>query len=372
MPILAKSHREGSSGKPRRSWSPAWWWGFGLSLFLPAATLAFLLSGPHEIIPALLWTLPTWLLIAADRFGPTEVRQVPASAPRGFFDGLLYALVILQLANVLALGGMVAQLTWNGWGEFWVSVANLAAVRTLVGPDFCCAAIAPAHELIHRRDRRQRRLGRLLLMSVGYDHFYVAHRAGHHPRLGSADDPSTALAGESYGDFVRRSVAAQWRLAWRTEPRSVGRGLLLELACFAGYGLVFGPLALVVLAWQCVVAVRQLEVVNYFQHFGLTLESGHAGATAWHTDSAVSLFLFLGLTRHADHHRRPAVPYPDLRAYDDQPRLAFGYMGMAVWVKNRGEDYRRWAAETLAGRLPEPEAAAPRTVAARYAHPFKR
>jgi alkane 1-monooxygenase len=343
MPILAKTNPEGISGMPRRPWSPSWWWGFGLSLFLPVSTFVFLLSGPHGAISALLWTLPTWFLIAADRFGPNETRAVPASAPRWFFDGLLYVLAVLQVANVLALGLMVSSLAWGTPAELWAGFANLLAVRVLVGPDFCCAAICPAHELIHRRHRWQRLLGRLLLATVGYDHFFVAHRIGHHARLGSQDDPSTARADEDYEAFFRRSLARQWRIAWRSEPRAVLRGVAAELALLAGFGLLFGPLALFMLVYQALVAVRLLEAVNYFQHFGLTLDSGRAGAMAWDSDSAVSLFLFLGLTRHADHHRRPAVPYPDLRALPDGPRLPYGYLGMALWVKNRSAGYRRWA-----------------------------
>lgn len=348
MPILVKTIPEGISASLCRSWSPSWWWGFSLSLFLPVSTLAFLLSGPHPGGTALLWTLPVWALIAADRFGPSETRSVPGEAPRWFFDGLLYVLASLQMANVLALGLMVSNLAWDNAEGILASVANLLAVRVLVGPDFCCAAIAPAHELIHRRRRWQRLLGRLLLVTVCYDHFFVAHRIGHHARLGSRDDPSTARGDETYEVFFRRSCWQQWREAWRQEPRSVLRGLAAELALLAGFGLLFGPLALFMLAYQALVAVRLLEAVNYFQHFGLTLDSGRAAMTAWNSDSAVSLFVFLGLPRHADHHRRPAAPFPELRAVADGPRLPYGYLGMAWWVKNRSSGFRRWALARLA------------------------
>lgn len=360
MPILAKTVPERISGAPRRIRFPSWWWGFGLSLLLPVATLTFLLTGPHPAETALLWTLPVWLLIAADRFGPAETRPVPSEAPRWFFDGLLYVLAALHVANVLALGAMVSGLAFGTAGEIGAGLANLLAVRVLVGPDFCCAAIAPAHELLHRRRRWQRGLGRLLLVTVGYDHFFVAHRLGHHARLGSREDPSTARADEDYEAFFRRSALLQWRLAWRHEPCSVRRGLVGELALLTGFGLLFGPLALCMLVYQALVAVRLLEAVNYFQHFGLTLDSGRAGATAWNSDSAVSLFLFLGLTRHADHHRRPAAPYPDLRALTEGPRLPYGYLGMALWVKNRSASFRRWAAGRLSGVTREVEHAVPK------------
>ncbi len=346
MPILAKTPSLGISGAIRRPPS-LWWLGFGWSLFLPSCTLAFLATGPHGLVPALLGTAPVWILVAADRWGPAERRRVPSHAPAWFFDGLLYALVALQVLNILAMGWMVARLEWGSVSELWVGLANLLSVRILMGTNSCCAAIAPAHELIHRRGKWQRLLGRLLLVTVGYDHFHVAHRRGHHAKLGSHEDPSTAREDESYEAFFRRSLGTQWRIAWRADRRAVQGGLIVELALLAVFAGLFGPLALFMLAYQAAVAVRLLEAVNYFQHFGLTLDSGRSGATAWGNDSAVSLFLFLGLSRHADHHRRPGVPYPELRGLPEGPAMPYGYLGMAFWVKNRSASYRRWAAEHL-------------------------
>lgn len=339
MRILAKT----GSGSLRRIPRPPWWWGFGLSLVLPVSTFTFLASGPHGPIAALLWTSPVWALTVADRYAPPERRGVPATAPRGFFNGLLYTLTLLQVMNLLVLGVMVSRLSWATGPEIGAGLVNLLAIRILVGTTSCCAAIAPAHELIHRGRRWQRWLGRLLLMTVCYDHFFVAHRAGHHARLGSGEDPSTARPDETYLAFLRRSVCGQWRIAWRAGRRAVLHGLAVELLLLAGFGACFGPLALFMLLYQAVVAVKLLEAVNYFQHYGLTLASGRSGAVAWRHDSAVSLFLFLGLNRHADHHRRPAVPYPELRSLPDGPELPCGYLGMAWWIKNRSKGFRRWA-----------------------------
>lgn len=324
-----------------------WWLGFGLSLFLPCCTLSFLLSGPHTALAALAWTAPVWLLIAADRYAPDERRPVPATAPVWFFDGLLYLLAGLQMANIAALGWMVAQLEFTTFAVATVSLANLLATRILAGTNSCCAGIAPAHELLHRRQCWQRWLGRLMLMSVGYDHFFITHRHSHHAHLGSPDDPSTARTSQSYEGFFRESTVRQWHLARQHGRRHMLAGLVAESAWLLGYAWVFGPLALGVWAYQAVVAVRLLEAVNYFQHFGLTLDSERAAGTAWASDSAVSLFLFLGLNRHADHHRRPALPYPQLIPLDDGPRLPYGYLGMALWVKNRNAGYRAWAMQRM-------------------------
>lgn len=339
----------------RPAWRPCpWWSGFTLSLLLPSALLAFLLTGPHRAGAALAWTLPVWLLIAADYWGPAERRNISPSAPRWFFDDLLYALAALQLLNLLAMGLLVSRLGWADGPAIGTSLANLLALRILGGTNACCSVIAPAHELLHRRSHWQRGLGRWLLMTVFHDRFYVAHRIGHHARLGGPEDPSTAQMDESYEAFCRRSLAGQWRMAWRHQPRALLYGLAAELFMAGLYGLAFGGLALFMWGYINVVAVRLLEAVNYFQHFGLTRPAGQARPAAWRCDSAVSLFLFLGLTRHADHHRRPGVRYPELEATGEGPVLPLGYLGMAIWVKNASGSFRRWAVGEgfVAGRRP--------------------
>lgn len=324
-------------------WLPPWWTGYLLSLYFPLATLAFLLTGPHDWWAAALWTLPMWLLVAADLISPAEFRIPPTTSPRWFFDGILYLLSVLQVANVLALGAMVADLSWSSGAAIADSVATLGAVHLMIGPNFVCGAICPAHELIHRRRRWQRRLGRLLLGSVCYDHFAVAHKHFHHAKLGSRDDPSTAFPDEDFESFFRRSASEQIRLAWQSDRFAVVIGCGLEVAWLLAYMGLFGPLAVAVLLSQAYGAVRHLEAVNYFQHYGLTETSGSAPITAWRCHSRVSLFIFVGLTRHADHHRHPGITYPYLRPFRDGPNLPFGYLGTAVMVQRRNSRFRAWA-----------------------------
>jgi alkane 1-monooxygenase len=239
-------------------------------------------------------------------------------------------------------------LTWAGPEEVRYSLINLLALRIVIGTNPCCAAIAPAHELIHRRSPVQRLIGRVMLLTVCYDHFWIAHRVGHHARLGSSLDPSTALGHEGFEEFFRKSVTRQWQVAWRYGSAPMLVGLTLELGLLVGFAVAFGGLAAMFLAYQSLLAVRLLETVNYFQHFGLTRDSTRSGATAWRCDSAVSLFLFLGLPRHADHHRRPAVPFTDLEATDRGPHLPCGYLWAAIWVRNANRSYRTWASAHLA------------------------
>ncbi|MBW2274381.1 MAG: fatty acid desaturase [Deltaproteobacteria bacterium] len=68
--------------------------------------------------------------------------------------------------------------------------------------------IITAHELIHRSRPWEQRLGRLLLCTVLYEHFYTEHLRGHHVRVATPDDPATAHFGEEYESFFRRTLPA--------------------------------------------------------------------------------------------------------------------------------------------------------------------
>lgn len=321
-----------------------WWWGFGMALFLPLCLLGFLLSGPHDAETVLVWLLPVPCLIAIDCLSGPERRMVPSQHAEPFLSVILALIAILAPLNLWALGTFVAQipdsvLAKNGW----VTALDLLALRMLGGTTLCCSVIAPAHELMHRRSRWVRRVARGLLILVFSDVFYFSHGGGHHRHLGGSQDPSTARLGETYPEFFRRSLKTQWQMASRLHPRAFRRGLLIQSLSVLAFALAFGGFAALVWLYLSWVAIRLLEAVNYFQHYGLTTESAVAHHTAWRCDGAVSFFLFLGLTRHADHHRRPMAPFDELRPEEEGPELPMGYLGTAVWVKNHSRSYGRFA-----------------------------
>ncbi|BBL70914.1 hypothetical protein MoryE10_15200 [Methylogaea oryzae] len=322
-----------------------WWSGYLLSLVLPLTSLAFLSGGPWPWWQALAWTLPVWLLIAADWHSPSLRRAPPAGLPRWPFDAILVALGLLQPLNIFAMARLVSLTHWGDAAEVAETLANLTAVRILMGTTSCSAAIAPAHELIHRRALWQRLLGRLLLCTVLYDHFAVSHRRLHHRHVNGEQDPASARPGETYEHFFRRTALLQWRAAWALDRRDAALGATAEALLLAAIGALYGPLALVMFVYQALAAVRLLEAVNYFQHWGL--RGRNPGA--WVCDSAVSLFVFLGLPRHADHHRHALKPYQTLRCDDQGPKLWAGYLCMALLVKNRCHVFRAKADAQLAG-----------------------
>jgi alkane 1-monooxygenase len=91
--------------------------------------------------------------------------------------------------------------------------------------------------------------------------------------------------------------------------------------------------------WQALVAVWQLELVNYVEHYGLTrkhLGGGRYEPTgphhSWNAAQMASNRLLINLQRHSDHHARPDRPFPLLqtRGAAEAPQLPWGYPVMTV------------------------------------------
>jgi alkane 1-monooxygenase len=325
-----------------------------LCFILPLSSLVFLSTGPHAWDAALVWTLPVWLCIALDYFSPAD-HSMPKSADKEWLlDARLYVLFAMQLANIALLLQAVGGLAWNTPADVAMGLANIAAMRVLVGTTSCCSGLALAHELLHRRARHLRWMGRILLWTVCYDHFALEHARGHHRRVGTSADPATARRGESFAQFFKRSAVGQWSNAWRLESQRLpgfrGFGLLLRHRVLHGVmvelGFLmlileqFGFLAMTMFLYQAVVALRMLEAVNYLQHWGLTRsDANSAGACAWTTDSWFTLHTFIGLSRHIDHHERAGKPCHRLRHRTEGPRLPHGYFVMIMTVRLFNDRY---------------------------------
>lgn len=210
--------------------------------------------------------------------------------------------------------------------------------------------ITVAHELGHRPARLDRVLARLLLVTVGYAHFYVEHNRGHHVRVATPDDPASAPAGVSVYRFFVRSVIGQFRHAWRLERLRLehrGRcawhpanwvlsGTLLWLALLALAWLASGTAGLLLMLGQAAVAVALLEVINYIEHYGLRRERRGAGwqpvgpQHAWDADFPISNWLLFNLQLHADHHTHVERPFHALRATPMAPQLPAGYPALVL------------------------------------------
>ncbi|HEX7669276.1 MAG TPA: fatty acid desaturase, partial [Polyangiaceae bacterium] len=256
-----------------RSWALHLW-----AFVLPLVNLVFLITGPHSWWSALLWTMPVWTLVVMDNKAAPDHRQPPADLPAWPFDVQLHLLVLLQLVNHVMLGVMASKLSVSSLPAAGTTLANAIGMAVVSGTTAGYSGIVLAHELVHRRNRVDYFLGRLLLMFVCYEQFATEHVRGHHPRLGTGVDPATARFGETLRDFIRRTIPAQFKSAWHLEKIRLGdphmtlwdarmirhrvlQGVVAEVGIVIGYLALFGPIAMVFFLLQCRSAIVLLETV---------------------------------------------------------------------------------------------------------------
>lgn len=213
--------------------------------------------------------------------------------------------------------------------------------------------IVYAHELFHKPGWIERNLGDLLMAMVLYGHFRTEHLLVHHPHVGTPRDTVTARYNEGFLRFFPRVLWQGPGSAWRAERAKLARAgrpawhPSNPIFKYAGLQAGFLSLAFAIGGWtavglfalQAVVAVWQLELTNYVEHYGLTRKYLGEGRYepvqphhSWDSAHRVSGLLLINLQRHADHHLHPARRYPLLQVYDEDevPRLPTGYPPMTA------------------------------------------
>jgi alkane 1-monooxygenase len=259
-----------------------------------------------------------------------------------YYRWCTYAFLPLQYAGLIFACWM-----WSHGGLSTLDSIGLALTVAMVAG----VAINTAHELGHKRASSERWLSKVALAQTGYGHFFVEHNRGHHVRVATPEDPASARLGESFYEFLPRTVIGSLRSALEIEREHLARdghrfwslrndilnAWLMSLVLFAGLALVFGPVVLPYLLIQAIVGFSLLEVVNYLEHYGLlrqTREDGRYERTApehsWNSNNVASNVLLYHLQRHSDHHANPLRRYQSLRHFDEAPQLPTGYAGMIV------------------------------------------
>lgn len=307
-----------------------------MCMAVPVGAIAYLATAPHPGWLSALAVASVFIAGAYDVVAPPNRRPPPASLPDWVFDGTLVALVLLQLVNVALLVRLASSLgladvgTWVG-----VFISGIASATSIV----------VAHELVHRPTRWMQRLGRLVLVTVLYEHFYTEHLRGHHVRVATEQDPASARHGERFWAFFVRTVPSQFISAWRIEARRTGASGLVDprwlrsrvlhglIASAATVALISAVAGLAVFAFvaQALWAVVLLEAVNYIEHWGLRrAERRVQTVDSWDSESWFTYYSLVGLARHADHHAWAARPYQALRCYAESPKLPWGYWACAL------------------------------------------
>ncbi|KZY31649.1 alkane 1-monooxygenase [Roseovarius sp. HI0049] len=255
--------------------------------------------------------------------------------------------------------------------------AHLSALETIVlffgvGVITGTVGINYSHELMHQKDRGERFLGDVLLSMVLYSHFRSEHLQVHHRHVGTPRDPVTARYNEGFHRFFPRVLLGSLKSAFKAEKAMLARKGLpwtdLSNPFFRYWALqafmlllaieIGGWAGLFLFLWQAFIAVWQLELVNYVEHYGLTRKHLGEGRYehvkpqhSWNAAHKASNWLLINLQRHSDHHCKPDRRFPLLQTYgiDEAPQLPYGYpvMTMAamippVWRRVMNPRVRQW------------------------------
>ncbi|MFT5062685.1 MAG: alkane 1-monooxygenase [Gammaproteobacteria bacterium] len=293
--------------------------------------------------PLFLYTILPLLdkVLGKDPHNPPE-EVVDQLSQDKYYRYCVYAFVPLQLIALLWSVSVVGSgtLSWFGVvGLGWsIALTNGIAFNT-------------AHELGHKNDPFERWLSKLSLAPTGYGHFCVEHNRGHHVRVATPEDPASSRYGESFYQFLPRTVIGGYKSAWNLEKdRLQGRAMsvwsvsnenlqawAMSVVLFAGLTAVFGWIVLPFLLLQAAVSASLFEIINYVEHYGLCRQKNENGRYerckpehSWNSNHLVTNLLLYQLQRHSDHHANPSRSYQALRHFDNVPQLPSGYAGMVV------------------------------------------
>jgi alkane 1-monooxygenase len=226
-------------------------------------------------------------------------------------------------------------------------LAELAVATILVGHQYALVGATVAHELVHRRNNPVAVICSCVLLGFTFNTgFLLFHFRGHHRLVGLREDPATARRGESWANFLPRSIAGQTKLVFGLEAerlRRRGRGpissgnrlfarQLYSLTVAVVAWEVAGTAALATFLVAALIGRVLHETINYVQHYGVVRRPGEPVAP-WHTwdcTHRLSNALQYNLPFHSVHHMSAARPFWELKPDERAPRLPHGYQTMAM------------------------------------------
>ncbi|MEM7076409.1 MAG: alkane 1-monooxygenase [Pseudomonadota bacterium] len=317
-------------------------------LLVPVAITSALVGG----WTVLLLPLVTWYLFAMlDLVLGTE--QDNMNPDTGDAHLTIYTAVTLIWAPLQF--GLLFWMIWYATGPGDAHLKPLETIGLFFGMGVISGTIGInfAHELMHQKSRTERRMADVLLAMVMYSHFRSEHLLVHHRYVGTPKDPVTARYNEGFFRFFARVLPECYVSAFRAEAALQARkgnpwyaranpfwiywglqAFFVTLAVLLG-----GWIGLALFLWQAFIAIWQLELVNYVEHYGLTRKHLGDGKYehvrphhSWNASQKASNWLLINLQRHSDHHYKPSRRFPLLQNYadEDAPQLPYGYPVMTV------------------------------------------
>jgi alkane 1-monooxygenase len=157
---------------------------------------------------------------------------------------------------------------------------------------------------------------------------------------------------------AEKAMLARKGLPWWHVSNPFWRYWALELGFLVLGFLIGGWVGAFLFLHQAFVAIWQLELVNYIEHYGLTRKHKGEGRYehvlprhSWNSAKTASNWLLINLQRHSDHHYKPDRRFPLLQNHDETaaPQLPHGYPIMTLaamipplWRKIMNPKVRAW------------------------------
>ncbi|MCY4220008.1 MAG: fatty acid desaturase [Gammaproteobacteria bacterium] len=253
----------------------------------------------------------------------------------GYFITFIYAFRQVFVAEHLAI--------WEGI----LIILSLGAVARM--------ALNAGHDMIHRRTKLERRIGEFLMASVSFPQEVTEHVYVHHTFIGTPKDAVSAPKGQSFWDYLPRSVGRSYMDTWRTERDRLKRRrlpvwhhsnpvwrYLVKTAIWYSFAYwVGGGMGILAFATISAIGIVQLRMVDYMQHYGLQrirLPNGRYEPVkprhSWSIAYKLSNWFYYNAQRHADHHIFASRLYPLLQfsGPEQAPQLPGSYSAMGNLV----------------------------------------
>ena len=226
------------------------------------------------------------------------------------YDFLLYFIVILQYSLLIKflLAMSLDEMTGADIaGRIWVMGLLCGTFGINVG-----------HELGHRVNKFEQVLAKALLLTSLYMHFFTEHNKGHHKRVATPEDPSSARYGEPVYTFYFRTIFFSYISAWHIandEVRKKGKPVfslynemvqysLIQLAFIAFIFFLFSGLVLLYFLAAAMIGILLLETVNYIEHYGLQRKPTGDGRYerampehSWNSDHVIGRLMLFELSQ---------------------------------------------------------------------------
>jgi len=335
-----------------------------MGLIVPTAVLVMLPVvwalnhlGWHAAAQVPFWIGPILVYIVLPlldrRFGPDGENPPDEVMERlendKYYRWCTYSFIPFQYLTVV-IGAYLFTASDLGWLGFdgslgWPAKIGLALSVGMMGG----VGINTAHELGHKKDSLERWLSKITLAQTCYGHFFIEHNRGHHVRVATPEDPASARFGETFWEFLPRSVWGSLKSSWELEAQRMRRlnrspwhpsndvlnawamSVVLYGALIAFFGVALIPYVVI----SAVFGFALLETVNYLEHYGLLRQKTASGRYercapqhSWNSDHLVTNLFLYHLQRHSDHHANPTRRYQTLRSMDGAPNLPSGYASM--------------------------------------------